>query len=892
MSRISGCLRSCSTSFLFLVAFCCAAAHAQIIIHFDLPAQPLARSLTAIGTATDTNVGFSASQVAGLLAPSLKANLTMDGALERVLAGTGLRPQHLDDHTIVIASTVASTSVSVETPLLVVKESASAVDVQTTPSQAQVVGDPTEKSPQPIVAKDDLEEIIVTGTHLRGVTDTGSSLQLITADDIQRAGITTVADIVQLIPQAFGGLVTDNTFGSINGGSGNNLTAGTGIDLRGLGPTSTLVLVNGRRLAPSNAQFEGYTDISAIPLAAVDRVEIVADGASAIYGSDAVGGVVNFILKRNFEGAETTVKYGAVTQGSLRDIGVSQIFGHAWDTGSGLLSYEYDDRTPLSAADRSYSDTAQLPYPLLPEKRRNSFFATVTERVQPALELFADGAYSQQSNYQVITSPFFSLALPSYNYSYSATLGGRIDLSDGYQLSVSSSYASSGLRDKVIFDAVDVPFTKAHTSVWSNDAILNGPLWSLPAGPILMAVGGQYRRESLNDEDPFSDLSFLNDRKVIAGFVEFSVPIVGPGAAQSAPNRLVLSLADRYEHYSDFGSTNNPKVGFIWWPERFVKVRGSYGKSFRAPTLIDLNPVPSASGAVLDFDPTTGTNRPVVSIFGGNPSLEPETARTWSLGMDLSPNALSGLRASASYYNIHYTNRISSAGDAGYSPYNGLLDETVLGPEIVQRNPPPSVVSQIIAEPNFTNQTGSPLNPSAVAAALFYNQRNLSKLNTSGVDFNFSFTTNSRLATFESGLDATYVLNFDTQFTSTTPVVSILNTPYNPINLKLRAREVISHGNVTFGLFVNYVNSYKNNHGATTVPVASWTTADANINYEFPVERGALHGTSLTLSVRNLTNRDPPFVLSTDPVDAPINFDGANANPLGRFISVQLRKKW
>jgi hypothetical protein len=260
--------------------------------------------------------------------------------------------------------------------------------------------------------------------------------------------------------------------------------------------------------------------------------------------------------------------------------------------------------------------------------------------------------------------------------------------------------------------------------------------------------------------------------------------------------------------------------------------------------------------------------------------------------MDLSPNALSGLRASASYYNIHYTNRISSAGDAGYSPYNGLLDETVLGPEIVQRNPPPSVVSQIIAEPNFTNQTGSPLNPSAVAAALFYNQRNLSKLNTSGVDFNFSFTTNSRLATFESGLDATYVLNFDTQFTSTTPVVSILNTPYNPINLKLRAREVISRGNVTFGLFVNYVNSYRNNHRATTVPVASWTTADANINYEFSVEHGALHGTSLTLSVRNLTNRDPPFVLSTDPVDAPINFDGANANPLGRFISVQLRKKW
>src|SRR5258708_37542989 len=89
-------------------AFWCAGAGAQTLVHFGLPAQSLARSLNEIGTATNTDVGFSATQVAGLLAPPLKANLTVDGALTRVLVGTGLRPKHLDDHTIVIAAVEAS----------------------------------------------------------------------------------------------------------------------------------------------------------------------------------------------------------------------------------------------------------------------------------------------------------------------------------------------------------------------------------------------------------------------------------------------------------------------------------------------------------------------------------------------------------------------------------------------------------------------------------------------------------------------------------------------------------------------------------------------------------------------------------------------------------------
>src|SRR5260370_37141809 len=103
MYRITG--RFSSISLFLLVAFWCAAADAQMLVHFDLPAQPLSQSLRAIGTATNTDVGFSASQVAGLFAPELKADLTVDGALQRVLAGTGLRPRQLDDPTSLFAPT-------------------------------------------------------------------------------------------------------------------------------------------------------------------------------------------------------------------------------------------------------------------------------------------------------------------------------------------------------------------------------------------------------------------------------------------------------------------------------------------------------------------------------------------------------------------------------------------------------------------------------------------------------------------------------------------------------------------------------------------------------------------------------------------------------------------
>jgi len=156
----------------------------------------------------------------------------------------------------------------------------------------------------------DLGRLQVTGSRLAG-GDPTARVYTITAGDIAAQGLSSVEDIVRSIPF---------NFSSINGqtnmrvdGTDQNLGAlGLGIstaNLRGLGSAATLVLVNGRRVAGSAGQEDGFVNIANVPASAIERVEIQIDGASAVYGSDAVGGVINFILYKDYSGGEAQVRY-------------------------------------------------------------------------------------------------------------------------------------------------------------------------------------------------------------------------------------------------------------------------------------------------------------------------------------------------------------------------------------------------------------------------------------------------------------------------------------------------------------------------------------------------------------------------------------------------------
>ena len=735
------------------------------------------------------------------------------------------------------------------------------------------------------VAGDGMDAAEVTGTHIRGSTDSAFPITIYNRDVLESSGASTLQEFIQKIPQNFNGGASENTIVSVTGGgNADNKVDATGVNLRGLGNDSTLVLINGHRVAPGNTD-GNFVDLSMIPLYAVERVEVVTDGASAIYGSDAVGGVVNIILGRNLDGAETRVRYGTVTSGSAREKQVGQTLGHSWDTGSVQLIYDYLDRTPLGANTRSYSQAAIEPFMLLPEQVRHGLFVSADDSVSDHVQLFAEGTYSHRSTDHDLPLAEVPERSDSTIDAYSASTGARIELPRGAQLELTGSYTASDTRNTFVPAGTTDALSDEHarSDILSLDVKLDGRAFSLPAGDVRYAVGAQFRREEFDYKDLLALSEFDPQRRVGAAYAEFRLPLLGT-APDSEAHRLELTLADRMEHYSDFGFTNNPQVGLIWRPLADLKARATYGTSFHAPLLNDLNPVPFEVIPLPEPDPTTGGVTNTLGVFGGNPDLKPEKARTWTAGLDFTPQAVPELRVSATYYHISFTDVVADP-EFSVNIANVLSSEATLGPSIIQRDPSPQRVQQFAASPGYANLFGIDL---ATIGAIFDSRvHNLSSMRTSGLDLDGSWTAQTALANIELGLNGTYIFGFDTQFTPNATTVSILNTEYNPVDLRMRARAVIRRGGLTFASFVNFTNSYRTGDSGT--PIASWTTVDATAKYLFNSEHGPLADASVLLSVTNLLNKDPPYV--ANPVFG-INFDGANANALGRFISLQLSKRW
>src|SRR5215831_2560218 len=211
-------------------------------------------------------------------------------------------------------------------------------------------------------------KIDVTGTNIKRTEGEGAlPVQTITARQIQEAGLQNTSELLQTIS-------ANQSFGSFNlaGGEGSNLVGFTGASLRGLGSQRTLVLLNGRRVAPyalSDAAGAGSVDLTAIPVSAIERVEILKDGASAIYGADAIAGVINFILRKDYSGADVGFTYLDSQDGGGADRRAWGVFGFgdlAKDKYNFMVMGEYDSQLSLRARDRAISHTS-----FIPELQRN-----------------------------------------------------------------------------------------------------------------------------------------------------------------------------------------------------------------------------------------------------------------------------------------------------------------------------------------------------------------------------------------------------------------------------------------------------------------------------------------------------------------------------------------
>lgn len=285
----------------------------------EIPAGALRDALFEIAQAFDVNVLADDGLVAGKTAPSVSGALTAQEALDLALAGSGLSATRAPDGDFLIGAALAEIN-----------------DRQTEAPEAE-------------------DRIIVTGTRIeRTAVNSPAPIDIVTAEDIAKLGLTDTTEALRFVP-ALNTSVTLSTQGNFRSDGPQNFGLAT-LNLRGLGTNRTLVLINGRRHV-SGVSNEATVDISSIPTALVDRVEVLTGGGSSIYGADAVSGVVNYVLKDDFEGVDYRGNVSVPTDGDGEAyFGALTMGGNFADgRGNAVLNVEYNKQTDLRVRDRSAS---------------------------------------------------------------------------------------------------------------------------------------------------------------------------------------------------------------------------------------------------------------------------------------------------------------------------------------------------------------------------------------------------------------------------------------------------------------------------------------------------------------------------------------------------------
>lgn len=252
-------------------------------------------------------------------------------------------------------------------------------------------------------AEQEIEEVIVTGSYIKGTPgDAPSPVQTLSRDDIVISGVSDSSELIRNLEIASGSDTAPQNESRFNGNSGSGLA---NVNLRGVGPTATLVLMDGKRLPFAGqklADGDRFVDINSIPITMIQRVEVLKDGGSAIYGSDAIAGAVNFITRNDFEGFEITAKYQDVTEGSQEDATVGAIFGWASDDGNTnfVIGGEHFDRGHLKSSDRR--DLTNEVYPLQNDSIVNSLTFNGPDSqcatAGPGITTFANNGFSSAPN--------------------------------------------------------------------------------------------------------------------------------------------------------------------------------------------------------------------------------------------------------------------------------------------------------------------------------------------------------------------------------------------------------------------------------------------------------------------------------------------------------------
>lgn len=835
---------------------------------YTLPAASLAQSLNAIGQSNDVQVIYDAALLQGKTAAPISGHLTLIQALDKALAGSGLTYEFVNSgHTVVIRKALAPPR----------KNS------PTAPSKEETK---PKESAEPAI----LSTVAVTGTRIRGGT-TPSPVITIGAAQIREEGFADLGEVIRSIPQNFSGGQNPGVLSGNLQGAGNvnqNLTGGSSLNLRGLGPDATLTLLDGRRMSYDG--FSQAVDISAIPVEAVARVEIVPDGASAIYGSDAVGGVGNVILKRDFDGVTVGTRFGSATQGGLSTHEYNVTAGTTWRSGGLIATYKDVSVDPIYSSQRRYTEQLVDPSTLFPGSDLHSGLFSAHQSLGDFVELRLDALRSRRSQQHWYNSSAGTSHVTPETTTNLISPGLGIWLPNDWSLSLSATSGSSKhhqyrLQTVIATGGKTITDTCYCNNSRSYELGAEGPLFPLPGGDARLATGVGYRHNRFRNIDYVANANtFGGSEGIRFAYAEINLPLIGPGQQVRGIRRLEITAAARNEDYSTFGGVTTPELGVLYDPNPDLTLKGSWGKSFKAPTLFERNYaqnaylfVPGVFGGV--GYPADAT---ALDLDGGNKNLQPERATTRSVSLALHPEALRDFDAELSWFRIDYRDRViqpivnarQALSNPIYAPFVDLV-------------PTPEAIANVIANAGkLYNFVGAPFDPNKVAAIIYTQYANVAQQRIRGVDLSgsYRFQLGSGVLTLRgsaSWLDSTQ------QTLPTTPEYPLSGTLFNPPKVSGRVGAVWARERFTASLFANYRGGVTNliNH----VKSASFTTFDAVLHYATGKRDDAWSGMDFALSLDNAFDRDPPLYQVTSPLYA-APYDSTNYSAIGRYLSLSVSK--
>jgi len=848
-----------------------------------------------------------------------------------------------------------------------------------------------------------LEEVVITGSYIRGVEPTGTQVIGITAEDVTVTGATDSNALLSSVPQV------SNLFNerSTISPAGTNQVQIVRPNLRNLPGgnlatgAATLILMDGHRI-PSVGVNQSAPDADMIPPGMIERVDLATDGGSAIYGSDAIGGVINFVTRRKVDGIELTGSYGVADDYDQYDGNLTA--GTQWNSGSVYASYSTSERGELLFKDRDWAKTllwgdglgselrctpanvsaggVNYAMPdlqpntenrcdpsqqgaLSPKQTRDNLFAGVSQDIGDTLVLDLKGFYSERtvqnrrppSLGQVVinaSNPYYmdvngtnstqNVAFDFVPYqgespghaetkfkAWNLTPEVKWEFADDWVLSTLLDYGKS----KTTYNQPDVnaslmqeyasgttledainPYSIADTvntqlldnvldwnlvgqskgQLFDARAIVDGPIFSLPGGEVRIAVGAEYLDEKFEQRKgntvdggvgtlPWADAN----RDVKSAFAELQIPIVGSGNNIPFVESIDLSLAIRYDDYSDFGSTSNPKVGLNYNPVDWLTLRGNWGESFNAPSLVDLVESQNSLSSIYPFVPIRPPNVPIppgswaMALQGAQPGLKPQTATTWSAGFDMLPPIVEGLQVSASYYVIDFEDALNRPpvfdanlffGNPGYSQYYILNPTNAQIAAAAATTVNPEVVDPLLVP-------GGPY----TFEIIDFRTTNLSNSRIKGLDAAINYVTDLSFGTLELGVGGNYRLTSQNQLGPGLPYVSDLD--YGQPLYTVSTRAGLTRGNFRTRVTWNYRDGYKQRPADNVYNdhVDAFDVIDLFFGYDMN-GTGWAEELSFNLNVQNVLDSNPPV----SKVD---NGDGfANGFTLGRMFQFGVSKKF